>query len=364
MSIRADIELKGSKDIKERIACALRAKPTTITVDRYGYNTSGLAACCSGTWKGKRWFAKILLANPYPTPPRFRTPWEPTLHAAVPLRAITEQIDIEWNMTLMMLKLSKDRSVPVPLGRSLASRTIVWEEAGGTSLVRTLKWSRWKGSMARSGAEALFKSGVWLRKIHEASLQGTEVIQARRLIQAATASSQQDQSDASHYHSIASRILEAALTGMGDTDNFELPLALTHGDFCLSNLLWKGSGKQLAVIDFEFSGFRPIYYDLFALIADLRAMLLNPLIPKSVIQQWEESFWRGYGQILPHAVTFVNALALARVFYYHFPRLLTRRERKGWVGGINAQLYHTFLEGRVITQRLDLPSEFARSNHN
>ena len=179
MSIRADIELKGSKDIKERIACALRAKPTTITVDRYGYNTSGLAACCSGTWKGKRWFAKILLANPYPTPPRFRTPWEPTLHAAVPLRAITEQIDIEWNMTLMMLKLSKDRSVPVPLGRSLASRTIVWEEAGGTSLVRTLKWSRWKGSMARSGAEALFKSGVWLRKIHEASLQGILCRRAR-----------------------------------------------------------------------------------------------------------------------------------------------------------------------------------------
>ena len=151
---------------------------------------------------------------------------------------------------------------------------------------------------------------------------------------------------------------------MGETGSFEVPVALTHGDFCLANLLWKATGKQLAVIDFELSGFRPVYYDLFALISDLRAMLLNPMIPKSVIQLWEESFWRGYGETSTEVTAFVKGLALARVFYYHFSRLLTRRERKGLIGGINAQLYRTFLEDRIITQRLDLPPDFVHSSCN
>lgn len=354
--------LRGSNDVRERIACALCARTQSVIIDRYGYNTSRLAVCCSGKWEGKRLFAKILLADPYPIPPRFRAPWEPFHRTSVPVRAITEQIDTEWNMTLNMLRLSGGRSVPVPLGRSLAARTIVWEEAGGTSLVRALKWSRLRGSMATAGAEALLKAGSWLRGVHEASQQGMEVIEARDLIQTAIGLSRQKQRNAGHYESLASKILEDWLRERGATDSFKVPRALTHGDFCLSNLLWKTGGKQLAVIDFELSGFRPIYYDLFALIADLRAMLLNPLIPKSVIQSWEQSFWQGYGQTSTEILAFVKALALARVFYYHFSRLLTRRERKGLIGGINAQLYRTFLEGRIITQRLDLPPELAHSH--
>jgi Phosphotransferase enzyme family len=356
--------LRGSNDIRERIACALCARSQSVTIDRYGYNTSRLAVCCSGKWKGKRLFAKILLADPYPIPPRFRTPWEATPRASVPVRTVTEQIDTEWNMTLRMLRLSGGRSVPVPLGRSMAARTIVWEEAAGTSLVRALKWSRWRSSMAKAGAEALLKAGNWLRGVHEASQQGTEVIEARDLIQTAIGLSRQKQKSNGHYENVASKLLEGWLRERGANDSFKVPLALTHGDFCLSNLLWKTGGKQLAVIDFELSGFRAVYYDLFALIADLRAMLLNPLIPKSVILSWEQSFWQGYGPTSPEVLEFVKALALARIFYYHFSRLQTRRERKGLVGGINAQLYRTFLEGRIITQRLDLPPDIAYSRHS
>lgn len=328
-----------------------------MVVERYGYNTSKLAVCCSGAWKGKRLFAKILLADPYPVPPRFRAPWEAPSRNPVPVRAITEQIDAEWNMTLKMLRLSGGRSVPVPMGRSLSARTIVWEEAGGISLVRALKWSGWRSSMAKAGAEALLKAGNWLRGVHDASKEGMEVVAARDLIQTVIESSRQKQDDAGHYESVASKILEGWLTKKAAGDSFKVPVALTHGDFCLSNLLWNTVDKQLAVIDFELSGFRPTYYDLFALVADLRAMLLNPLIPKSVVHSWEESFWQGYGPAPTEVLEFVKALALARVFYYHFSRLLTRRERKGWIGGINAQLYRTFLESRVIAQRLDLPPD-------
>jgi len=364
MNFRTDTVLQGPSEIRERIACALCAKTRAVTIDRYGYNTSRLAMCCSGKWKGKRLFAKILLADPYPIPPRFRAPWESPSRSATPVRPITKQIETEWDMTIEMLRLAGGRSVPVPLGRSLAARTIVWEKADGACLVGTLKWSRWRSSMAKAGAEALLKAGSWLRSVHEASRQGTELIEAHDLIQTAIGLSRQNQRNGSHYENMAAKILEASLMEMGGTGNFEVPVALTHGDFCLSNLLWKPEGKQLAVIDFELSGSRPVYYDLFALSADLRAMLLNPMIPKSVIQLWEQSFWQGYGPTSTEVVTFVKALALARVFYYHFSRLLTRRERKGLIGGINAQLYRTFLERRVIAHRLDLAPDFAHSRCN
>jgi phosphotransferase family enzyme len=362
MNIRTEMTVRGSNDIRERIACALCARTQSVVVERYGYNTSKLAVCCSGAWKEKRLFAKILLADPYPVPPRFRAPWEAPSRNLVPVRAVTEQIDAEWNMTLKMLRLSGGRSVPVPMGRSLEARTIVWEEARGIPLVRALKWSSWRRSVAKAGAEALLKAGTWLRGVHDASENGTEVVEARDLIQTVIESSRHRQDDAGHYESVASKILENWLTNRAAGASFKVPVALTHGDFCLSNLLWNTADKQLAVIDFELSGLRPTYYDLFALIADLRAMLLNPLIPKSVIHSWEESFWEGYGSTPVEVLEFVKALALARVFYYHFSRLLTRRERKGLIGGINAQLYRTFLEGRVITQRLDLPPDFVRSD--
>lgn len=364
MNIRIDTVIRGTDDIKDRIARALCARSKAVTLERYGYNTSKHAICCSGEWNGKRVFAKVLLADPYPIPPRFRTPWESSTSSTTPVRAVTEQIDTEWDMTMRMLRLSGGRSVPVPLGRSLAARTIVWEEADGSSLDRALKWSRWRKLMADRSAEALFKAGAWLRSVHEASHQGIEVIKARDLIQTAIRLSRQNQRNGGHYETMAAKILEMSLMTMGDKSNFEVPVALTHGDFSLANLLWDPVGKQLAVVDFELSASRPIYYDLFTLITDLRAMLLNPILPKSVIQLWEESFWHGYGAISMEIVNFVKALALARIFYYHFTRLLTRRERKGLIGGISAQLYRTFLERRIILHRLDLAPDLIHSSCN
>lgn len=354
--IRADLALRGRKDVRERIACALSASPSAVRVDRYTYSMSRLTARCSGEWADKRIFAKILLANPYPIPARFRAPWEAPHGAAIPVRGIREQLETEWNMTLQMRTLSGGRSVPAPLGRSLSARTIVWEEAGGTSLARALQGTRWKPSMAKAGARALFQAGTWLRSVHEASDRGTEmVIDVPNLIRIANGFAKHKEKDAWRYDRMASRILEALLLEMGGATTFTVPVALTHGDFCLSNLLWDDAGWRLAVIDFELASSRPVCHDLFALIADLRSKLLNPLIPKSIILSWEQAFWWGYGPTSAQLTSFVKALALARVFYHHLSRLLTRRERKGWIGGINARLYRTFLERAIVAQRLDLP---------
>lgn len=362
LKVTADIRIRGTNDVRDRIARALSAKTASVTVNRYRYNKSRLAVCCSGKWQGKKIFAKILLANPYPIPPRFRAPWETPFDATMPVRPVNDQIDIEWNMALKMRALSGGDSVPAPLGRSQAARTVVWEEAEGISLIQALKWSRWKSAVPAAGEQALFRAGRWLRNVHEASRRGTEIIEARDLVQTASCLARQKERKAWYYENMAAKILEASLPEMGDKGKFAVAVAFTHGDFCLSNLLWDITGKELAVIDFEFSDFRPVFYDLFALIGEIRSELLNPLIPKSVIHSWEESFWRGYGPVSAPVMAFVKALALARVFYYHFPRLLTRRERKGLIGGFNAQLYQMFLEGRIIAQRLDLPQELAAAH--
>ena len=364
LKIRADVVLDGKNDIRERIACALSAKTSAVAVDRYGYSRSRLTARCTGSWNGRRLFAKILLANPYPIPPRFTAPWEAPLDDAMPVRGASEQIETEWNMTLTMRTLSEGRSVPAPLGRSSSARTIVWEEAGGTSVLQALKWSRWQPSMAKAGARALFQAGTWLRNIHDASHQRMEVIDARDLVRTARGFTGQRESAVRHYERIASRILEASLQEMGGGGKFAVPVAFTHGDFCLSNLIWDNNGWRLGVVDFELSEYRPVYHDLFALIAVLRSKLLNPLIPKSVILSWEQSFWWGYGPTSPQVTTFVKGLASARVFYHHLARLLTRGEREGWIGGINARAYRTFLEGTIIAQRLDLPAAFVSSSHH
>lgn len=358
VGITSYIRLNGAEDVKDRIACALAAKRSEITTGRYYYSPSKLSARCSGIWKGKRFFAKIVLADPYPIPARFSAPWEMSGSLPEPYRPIGEQIETEWDMTLKMRALSGGGCVPQPLGRSVAASTIVWEEAKGTPLFRSMKASRWNRSIATAGAKALYIAGKWLRNVHEASLQSTENIDMPALISLAKGIERQKEPDTSPYDCFVPKILEASLPEFGGVGTFSVPVAFTHGDFCLSNLMWDKTCGRLAVIDFELSDFRPISHDLFAMISNIRSRLLNPVIPKSVALSWEKSFWAGYGPVSKPVVAFVKALALARIFYHHFNRLSTRRQRRGWIAGMNGQLYRTFLKRTIITRRLDLPEEF------
>lgn len=349
--------LKGAEDVRDRIACALSAKSSEVSIDHYKYKPCQVAAWCSGSWNEKRFFAKILLAEPYPIPTRFGIPWETPEGALEPTRPVSEQIEAEWNMTLKMQALSGGRSVPAPFGRSASAGTIVWEEVQGIPLVRLLKSSRWRGSIAAAGAKALFHAGMWLRNIHEASRQERETIDMHHLIKLANDFVRQKGPHTSSYDRVVPKILEASLAEIGGAGTVRVPIAFTHGDFCLSNLIAEITNYQLAVVDFEMCGDRPIHYDLFGLVYELRSQLLNPVVPKAVILSWEKSFWAGYGPTSAQLHAFVKAMALARIFYHDFFQLLTRRERKGWIAGATGQFYRTFLEPMVITRRLDLPRE-------
>jgi Phosphotransferase enzyme family len=358
MSDRPRITLEGANDVKDRVACALSSRMTNLTIDRYRYNFSKLAAQCTGDLNGKRFFAKILLADPYPIPARFSAPWEKSGGSKTPARPVGEQIEAEWNMTLKMRAYSGDDCVPAPLGRSVPARTIVWEEAKGKPLVRLVKWSRWNRSNAAAGARALFQAGRWLNRVHKASHQGTEAIDIHALTKHARDFTRGKGPNVSRYDRAVPKILEAFLPEIGCAGIIDVPVAFTHGDFCLSNLIGGTRDGRLAVVDFELCDVRPVYHDLFALISELQSQFLNPLVPKFVIRSWQDSFWAGYGPTSPQIRAFVKALALARIFYHDLFRLLTRRQRKGWIAGVNAQLYRALLEPVILNRRLNLPREF------
>ena len=350
---RFDIERPD--DVKERVACALSVGSNGLTIGRIGHSPSGLAARCTGEWKGRRFFAKILLADPYPIPDRFNVPWESSSTSVAPVRQVSEQIEVEWEMTRKMRALAGGNFVPEPLGMSIPARTIVWEEACGVRLDRAVKWSRWKRSFAEQGIHAMLQAGMWLRRVHDASDAGTEAVDMSVIISRASEFARENRPNISDYERAVPKVLEAAVSEIGSV--FHVPVAFTHGDFCLSNLISESANGRVAIIDFELCKVRPVYHDLFALLSELYSQFLNPLVPKSVIQSWEKAFWEGYGPASTEIKAFARALALARIFYHDLYRLLTRRKRKGWIAGLNAQLYRMLLEPIVLTRRLDLPPE-------
>jgi len=353
--VMSRFDLAKPDDVKDRVACALSIRSDDLAISRFGHSPSRLAARCTGEWKGRRFFAKILLADPYPIPDRFGAPWDSSSSSVVPTRPVSQQIEVEWEMTNRMRTLAGGECVPEPLGKSISARTIVWEEARGVRLDRAVRWSRWKRSFAEQGIHAMLRAGGWLRKVHDASDAGIETVDMSVLISRASEFARENGPRVSDYERAVPKVLEAALPEIGS--NFHVPVAFTHGDFCLSNLISESANGHVAVIDFELCGVRPVYHDLFALLSELYSQFLNPLVPKIVIQAWERAFWEGYGPASAEIKAFARALALARIFYHDLYRLLTRRERKGWIAGLNAQLYRVLVEPIVLTRRLGLPPE-------
>lgn len=332
-----------------------------MAVDRYEYSPSRWMLRCTGQVHGKRYFAKIFLADPYPVPERFNAPWEKPGSVSERDRTIDEQIAVEWEMTLRMRDLPGKACVPAPLGCSLSARTIVWEEAPGMVLQKTAKWVWWASSMSQAGGDALQQAGKWLRNTHDASVQAARTIELSPVVESLEKESLRESHARRKYLEIAVKVLKRTINDAGSSV-FTVPVAFTHGDFCLSNLIWNQGVNRLSVVDFELSGVRPIWHDLFTLIAHLRAQLLNPVIPKGVIQSWERSFWAGYGTVSPETEILVNGFALSYLFQHDLPRLLTRRKRLGRIAGVNAFLYRVFFEPYVISRRLDPIQQSATLN--
>jgi hypothetical protein len=301
---------------------------------------------------GKRFFAKIFLADPYPVAPRVPLPWE-ALTVDKNSRSIGDQVEREWNMANEFRLLAAPGSVPAPLGKSTTARTIVWEEVSGIRLDHFVRRSRWLDPKGKTAMLALFQAGAWLRGIHDASARGNEGIDILTVGEATRNLVEKQGLSASKHANFGCHLLEKALAPLGIAEKLLVPAALSHGDFSLSNLMWSKAMDQLFVFDFEHSDRRSICHDLVTIMFDFRVQLLNPLIPKRVILSLEKSFWAGYGPIPRETRVLVQAVALSRIFYQALPRLSTRRKRRGRLAGLYATIYRRFFEDFVITRRLN-----------
>ncbi len=344
-------------DISERIASTLNVGSKCVRLDRWRFSGELPSILhCRGSSAGRRFFAKIFLADPYPVGPRVDAPWEDTLPPSQQFRAVEEQIEAEWNMTNELRLVAGPGYIPAPLAKSKTAKTIVWEEVTGIRLDHLVARSRWTDPKGKASAAALFQAGAWLKRVHDASSHGNVTVEIVDVIEIMRGLVEREGLRSSRYALIALQLLETARMSIGGEGKLQVLVALNHGDFLLPNLMWDKKLSRVFVFDFEHSGYRGICHDLVSMIFSLRVRLLNPLVPKLVILSSEKSFWTGYGSIPREMSIFVNAMASAWIFYNYLPRLSTLKKRRGWLAGVKASIYKAFFEDFVITQRLGISS--------
>src|SRR5271167_1098594 len=343
--------------LRERIAAALSSTPSCVSVKRWNLSLRHRSARSWGNWAGQRFFAKTFIMEPYPVTPRPTLPGEAELRRGPQLRPGDGQSEHEWNMANEFRTLVGPESIPTPLGTSKVARTNVWQEVTGFRLYELMERSLWADRQGKTLAAALGMAGGWLRRLHDASLQGREPVDIARMVEIIPTLMQKEGLHSPPYLQMACRLLEAARRKLRSPEKLLLPVALNHGDFALANLVWDNRKNRLFIIDFEHAGPRSVCHDLFTIIFDLRSRLLNPLIPKRVILGAEESFWAGYGSVPGEIHILVGALASARIFYHSLPRLSTRRKRRGCLAGLTASLYQRFFKNIVASRRLEVADQ-------
>jgi hypothetical protein len=301
-----------------------------------------------GNAQHKGFFAKTLLQEPYPVMPRVAVPWTAPV-AAVAFRSIAEQIEAEWTTTHELRKVAGPEHIAAPLGRSLATKTIVWQDAGGARLDDMVKRPRLLDAKSSGATAALSQAGRWLRAIHDKSRRGSEVIHLENILAGLRKQVEHDGQGSSRPALSALHALEGGFQNMKQ-DSLIVPSVLNHGDFMLANLRWNKAESRVFVVDFENFGTGNLCQDLISLIFDLRSQLLNPLIPKRLVRALEKSFWAGYGPIASEIQAFVNGVAAARVFYYHLPQALKKRTQMGGLAGATASVYKAILEPAMLAR--------------
>jgi 2-polyprenyl-6-methoxyphenol hydroxylase-like FAD-dependent oxidoreductase/lipid II:glycine glycyltransferase (peptidoglycan interpeptide bridge formation enzyme) len=350
------------EDLRSRVATALNISPALVNIEGHCIRYMGLFLQCWGTAAGARVFAKVFLVDRYPTPPRFATPAEELATPENPNRPVEGQIEIERNQFRQMRALMGSQNIPTLLGCSLSHRILVYEEVNGLrvdSLVmdRLANWFRVRDRNGKSVATALFGAGAWLRALHDSTSEGFESIESGKVIEDLRALVRKKQMETSPYAALALKALEFTPLELGAKACVRVPVALSHGDFTLPNLLWNDDHHHLWVIDFELSAVRPILHDLCTMIFDLRKHLLHPLTSPQAIELFEKAFWKGYGAIPDNLLAFTNALATTRLFYHTLPKLRDWREQRGLWAGIKASLYNRVFEPVLVRHLLTILSE-------
>lgn len=343
-------ELVGG--LGERIALTLNVSSKCVTVDRWRFSGELPSILhCRGSSAGRRFFAKVFLADPYPIAPRIAVLWEDPLPSRQQVRSIEDQIATEWNVANQLRALAGPSYVPSPLAKSMTTRTIVWEEASGVRLDHLIARSRWVDRKGNTSTAALFQAGAWLRSVHDASRRGTETVDTSRAITRIRRLAEEGAFGSSRYANPAFNRAEAALMSIRG-GKLLVPVALNHGDFVLPNVMWNRKLSRLFIFDFEHSGYRALCHDLVAMVLSLRLQFLNPLVPRLVILASEKSFWMGYGPVASEVSVFVSAAASAQILSSSRPHPSARRKRRGRLGAAAASFYQALFGDLVINRYL------------
>jgi aminoglycoside phosphotransferase (APT) family kinase protein len=344
------------KDLREGIASALGASPASIRIERIEIRKDVTPIVhVWGAWRNAFFFAKVFPAAEYPAAPRMETPWELSSHLNVPARSADSQVAAEWKRANELRALGGAVHIPVPLGKSDAARTIVWERVDGVRVDHLV--ARWgaRKDRERSATDALLQAGAWLRKIHDSSVQAEQSVDVAQVFETLREWTMRTRCSWDKDHRRALGLLSAAQETIGGSGKILSPVTLTHGDFALPNMMWDDKRDGLVVLDFEHSDYRSSWHDLATLLFSLRGRLLNPFMPKRLISGLEEAFWTGYGPVSREARCIVEAVALSRIFYYYLPRIETRWQRRGWLRGAVANFYLASVKNRVLERRLGIP---------
>ncbi len=341
---------KGPNGVRESVASALNVRSAEVKIDHWRFSPGQRSTRSWGTSMGRRFFAKTLAQDPYPLVPRVAVPGRAAFAHGKAFRSAGEQIEAEWVMTQQLRELVGRADIPALLGRSIPAKTLVWEQATGARVDDAVKRSRWLDPKGKATGAALFQAGIWLRKLHDASSHDEEVVNCGEIIRNVSELLESEGLGSSAYATTALQLLGKGRQHAGA--HLVMPIALTHGDFTLANLLWDNETNHLWVVDFEDFAERTLLHDLVTIVFDLRVMLLNPFVPKDVVLCLEKAFWNGYGDIPNESFMWVNVLAAARIFYYYLPRLSSRGLRRGRLAGGLASIYKTFFETAMISRCL------------
>jgi hypothetical protein len=287
-------------------------------------------------------------------------PWEEFPLLADGTRTFGGQVEDEWNTIRRVSDVWGEGRIPPLLAKSAENNTLVFEEIGGTRMDQIVKWSGWARSHSRPNAAVVFQAGIWLRILHDATFERTEVIDIPGVVHAVRQILRSKGLESTRYGAQALRLLDGARSLVGGRGKVEVPVCLQHGDYSLPNLIWDHRRQHLWIADFEHSRPGNILQDLGSFLFNLRSKYMLPWASRRIVMGLEEAFWTGYGPLPGHTLVMANAIATARIFYHLLPRLLTRRTRRGWVAGLTASLYRGFIEPFAIERLPKIPVQPSR----
>ncbi len=354
----------GCEEAKRRIAAALGTNPYAIDLHRYDLDLSGWSFHSTGTCRGKRFFAKIYLHDfnpPLRRIPRYVTPETELDLLLHPEKSFGGSVESEYRMFTRIATPEGNVHLPTILGKSAEEGTLVFEELQGIRMDSYVRWRRWGSSTLHASTSLIVRAAAWLRNLHRDTFDGNDDISTSDVLQTIRSIVTLNDLESTRYGELALGILSTYADSL-NTATLQVPRCVCHADFSFNNLIWDRRRNRLNVIDFEHSVFGNVLYDLCGFIFYLRSHLLLPFTSASVVKAWEEAFWAGYGVVSNDIAATVNALATGRLFFFLLPRLINRRQRRGWIAGAEAAFYIRWFEPTMIERTLKSLEWFKRES--